>query len=57
MLVYGFFSSYIALIMGLLILLLVAIAAILLTRVFGAWMLRINEVIDLLKEISNKLSR
>ena len=40
---------------GILIFIVVFIAGILITRAFGAWMLRINDVISELKEINRKL--
>ena len=43
--------------MEILIPLLILVASIFLIRLFGAWMLRINEVIDLQKEILEELRR
>jgi len=39
------------------VILLVALAVVFLLRAFGAWMLRINEVIDLLKDIIDLLKK
>ena len=40
--------------MELIVGIIIIIAIVLLTRLFGAWMLRIDEVIKLLKEIRDK---
>ena len=42
---------------GILIFIVVFIVGILITRAFGAWMLRINDVISELKEINRKLDK
>ncbi len=42
--------------MSLILVLAIAVASIFIFRLLGAWMFRINEIIKLLKEISNKLN-
>jgi len=43
--------------MEIFLIIIIIIISIVIIRLFGAWMLRINEVITLLKEINNNLQK